>query len=81
MNAEPVADQTGRAVRCASGELHFKVIDGDRIEIKCGNRHCTGGDSVVLHRFSFEGEHLETLKFKDPFSRGHGARRHRKDAP
>ena len=50
--------------RCPSG-LQFKVIDGNRIEVKCRSRVCTRGDSVVLHRFSFDGELLETLKFKD----------------
>lgn len=61
-------------VRCSGGALHFKVIDGNRIEVKCNHWRCTGGDSVVLHRYSFpECELLETLKFKDPVIRGRGA--------
>lgn len=66
-------------VRCPGGALHFKVIDGNRIEVKCNNWRCTGGDSVVLHRYSFpEGELLETLKFRDPVIRGRGAHVERK---
>jgi hypothetical protein len=63
--------------------LHFKVIDGGRIEIKCNHRTCTEGDTVVaLHRYSLpDCEYLETILLKDPFARGRGARKHRKEAP
>lgn len=56
-------------VRCPNTyDLHFKVVDGDKIEIKCKNKRCTGGGkNVVLHRYSFPGgEFIETLKFQDP---------------
>jgi hypothetical protein len=81
--AEPVtAVETTLDVRCPSGDLYFKVIDGDRIEVKCGNIRCTGGDSVVLHRYSLTGDYLETLKFRNPSPRGRRARTpFRKEAP
>lgn len=69
------------SVRCPVGDLLFKVIDGDRIEVKCRNVRCTGGKSVVLHRYSFTGEHLETLVFTDPIPRGRRSPQFRKDAP
>jgi len=59
--------------------LHLKIVDGDKIEIKCNHRRCTdGGRMVVLHRFSSAGEYLDTLTFKDPI-RGRGAREFRKE--
>lgn len=62
-------------IRCPEGRLHFKVINGNVIEVKCQHRNADGPDFVVLHRYSFpELELLETLRFKDPVIRGHGAR-------
>jgi hypothetical protein len=81
VTAEPVHERAAE-VRCPSGDLHFKVIDGDRIEIKCTNKRCTGGNTVVLHRYSIpDGVLIETLRFKDPIVRGRGARTFRKEVP
>lgn len=60
-----------KEVRCPA-VLQFKVIDGNRIEVKCRSYGCTHATDVVLHRFSFDGALLETLRFKDP-ARGPGA--------
>lgn len=78
--AEPEM-QRAAEVRCDASVLHFKVIDGERIEVKCTHRLCTQGGMAVLHRFSFDGELLETLTFKDPVVRGRGARNSRKEVP
>lgn len=75
--------------RCPGGKLHFKVIDGNRIEVKCTHWQCTdGGKYVAIHRYSLDGELLETLKFTDalaseiPHRRGRRARTtHRKEHP
>jgi hypothetical protein len=76
------AVQHAAEVRCLASVLHFKVIDGDRIEVKCSHRLCTQGGMAVLHRFSFDGELLETLTFKDPTVRGRRApRTSRKEDP
>jgi hypothetical protein len=57
-------------VRCpnAPSVLHFKVINRNTIEVKCKNKRCTGGgETVVLHRYSFpELELIQTLRFQDP---------------
>jgi len=63
-------------VRCQGG-LHFKVVDGDTIEIKC--KHCSDRDSVVLHRISMHDFSVQTLRLKE--LRGRGARSHRKENP
>ncbi|OBJ08280.1 hypothetical protein A5625_15290 [Mycobacterium sp. 1465703.0] len=69
--------------RCPGGKLHFRVIDGERIEVKCTHWQCTeSGKFVAIHRYSFDGELLETLKFKDPQVRGRRAQTtHRKEHP
>jgi hypothetical protein len=64
-------------VRCRGG-LHFKVVDGDTIEVKC--KHCSDRESVVLHRYSLPDFTLTaTLRLKE--LRGRGARSHRKETP
>jgi hypothetical protein len=78
--ADP-AVQHSADVRCDARVLHFRVIDGDRIEVKCTHRMCTEGGIAVLHRFSFDGELLETLTFKDPVVRGRRAQNSRKEVP
>lgn len=71
---QPLLDgesETVVEVRCPNvlTELHFKII-GDvkgTIEVKCKNKRCTGGGkTVVLHRYSFPGPSVETLRFADP---------------
>lgn len=63
-------------VRCQGG-LHFKVVDGDTIEIKC--KHCSNGSSVVLHRITLSPRiDVTTFTFNEP-PRGRGARAPRKE--
>lgn len=66
-------------VRCPGGVLHCKLIDDDKIEVKCSHWRCTeDGKYVVLHRYSFEGELIKTVKFADPVNKRPGARNIRK---
>jgi hypothetical protein len=74
VTAQPDADII--EVRCRGG-LHFKVVEGDTIEVKC--KHCSDRDSVVLHRISLDDFSVTTLRVKE--LRGRGARSHRKETP
>lgn len=69
-------------IRCPGGVLHYKRIDDEcvtLIEFKCSHWFCTeNGKYVALHRYSFDGELIETIKFADPVNKRPGARNIRK---
>jgi hypothetical protein len=70
-------EETVVDVRCRGG-LHFKVVAGDTVEVKC--KHCSDRDSVVLHRYSLPDFKLtKTIVLREV--RGRGARSHRKEKP
>ncbi len=60
-------------IRCPGG-VHFKLINGDTIEVKC--KHCSDRNTVVLHRYS-----LPNLEPQKTIVRGRGARVPRKEVP
>lgn len=77
MQPQPDTPEDVVDVRCQGG-LHFKVVDGDTVEVKC--RHCSDKDSVVLHRYSLpDFTPQKTIRLKE--LRGRGARSPRKETP
>ncbi|ACC42301.1 hypothetical protein MMAR_3889 [Mycobacterium marinum M] len=67
-------------IRCPGGALHFRVVDG-LLEIRCNNKTCTEGDSVVVyHHYSLpELELVRTVRLQDPFARRPRSPRSRKE--
>jgi hypothetical protein len=52
-------------LRCPNG-IKFGEITSDFIEVKCRSKRCGAGpETIVLHRFSHEGELIRTLRFRD----------------
>lgn len=62
-------------LRCVSGILHGKLMDG-LLEVRCKSNRCGHRPgTIILHRFDvLSGQLVETKKFTDPIGGKHAAR-------
>jgi len=52
-------------IRCDNG-IKFGEVVGDFIEFKCRSKRCGKEGEVTIHRFTHQGEFVETRHFANP---------------